>query len=392
MEGRNDSSRMTEMNVLVERTQLEPARTGYHVSPWQTYCQMVEKHLFAFEFADDAISRLLFFSPLSSDATKGSSRWRQVVWGLLQLHRLTIDIALRHRRCLPMDGNPYGATIAVQDPSRPALTIRIALTVLQSLGPTLQELVCSTATDHVIMASRQSRTRAAVERVRFLLRGYLLAHYWQRMWSATRLVESCRTSPVSTTVAPGLMMDGGLFPSRCAVYSLHQEQARLEREQYVGRRTGRRVVARNGSAPTVEVLTTAAANGVGHGAAIGTTRVLIGEILYVLRPLCQVESELSGAKPPIVSWILCLGMDVSSLWSLRLAAKRGNPATRNEWNRRRLRLLLYLLRVPVWESITEPASDRVSQALDKVPLFGKLCSNYLREWLYYWRFYRAEEG
>ena len=395
MESRNGSSSVATANdlLLIDDTQVDQAHHA-HASPWNTYSQLVEKYLFAFEFADDAISRLLLFSPSSTNATKGSSRWRQVVWGLLQLHRLTIDIALRQRKRLPRDDNPYGATIAIQDPSSPAVTIRIALTVLQSLGPTLQELICSTTTDLTIMEQRQSRTRVVVERIRFLLRGYLLVHYWQKIWNATTgsLLESRETMARRTTVTPGLLMDGGLYPTRSSAHSLIEEVARVEREQYVGRRTGRRVAARHGFSQTVDVLTATSSHGSDADAAFSTARVLTGELLYIMRPLYQAESELSGKATPIMSWILCLGMDLSSLWSLRLSASRGNQATRTEWNRRRLRLLLYLLRVPVWEKITEPATDRIGQALDKVPLFGRLSSNYLREWLYYWRFYRAEEG
>jgi hypothetical protein len=360
---------------------------------WQTYSRLVERYLFVFEFMDDAISRLLFFSPLSS-SEKGVSRWREVVYGFLQLHRLAIDIALRQRRCLSIETNHYGTTIAVQEDRIPAIGVRIALTVLQSLGPILQELTCATTRNEVTIARRQCQTRAVVERLRFLLRGYLLFYYWRNIWNENCVLENSGSGDkrlINAISTPGLLMEGGLFPTHAIAPNLLQERARIEREQYVGRRSGKRLSGRHKQQRQLTVPEAHLHSAKSSDAA----RVLIGELLYIIRPLYQTESALlsDGTRASLLkSWLLCLGIDLSSLWSLRSSAARGNSATRYEWKRRRLRLLLYLLRVPAWDRITQPTVDRVTQVVEKVPLFGRLCSNYLWEWLYYWRLYRAEEG
>ena len=64
-----------------------------------------------------------------------------------------------------------------------------------------------------------------------------------------------------------------------------------------------------------------------------------------------------------------------------------------------MRLLLYLLRSPIWESYTQRCVGTDQQVDDgndflsrNVPLLGGLLASYLRDWIYYWRVYKAEEG
>jgi hypothetical protein len=50
------------------------------------------------------------------------------------------------------------------------------------------------------------------------------------------------------------------------------------------------------------------------------------------------------------------------------------------------------LRSPIWELYTQRGADGMSRSVEMLPLFGKLLTNYMWDWLYYWKLYRAEEG
>lgn len=360
-------------------------------SLWRAYCRLVERYLFLFEITDDTISRLLFFSPLSTGVRGGLlARWRELVWGVLQLNRLAVDLALRQGR-QPVS-NSYGASVAVSDEPRiPATSIRILLTVLQSLGPLLQEPGRLPPTEEARSWSsrRESRVRAWIERVRFLLRGCLLYHYWMQM-----LWEEREESSITPT--PGLLMDGGLFMMDVPVPNVTQERRRIEQEQYRGRRSGRRVVPRHDGLQSLTPIEDPSRFPFSLQAnRLTTVRGMLGELMYILRPLYQAESELrSGDQTSLLlrSWLTGFAIDLVSLWTLKKTATQGNEATQYEWKRRRLRLLLYLLRLPVWDLFTEPVVDKLSLIMERVPLIGGLGSNYLHEWLYYWRLYRVEEG
>lgn len=352
------------------------------LSLWQAYSRLVERYLVLLEFTDDAISRLLFFSPLSSKE-QGASRWREVIWGLLQLHRLTIDMALRQRRHLPIEINDFGTTISIQNSEVPSKSVRIALTVLQGLGPTLQEIMRATTRSDVILRRRQLQTKSMIERLRFILRLYLLTNYWKEFW---RERSSFRKKGWKTLL-PGLLMQGGMFPIHSFPPTILQEKARIEREHYVGRRSGRMLRESRCQGPLT--------HGWFSSSVQQTSQLLLGEILYIIRPMYQAEAELRNDGKPsklLRSWVNCLVMDTIALWNLRSATREGNHSTKGEWKRRRLRLLLYMLRAPIWEEVTQPTVARMGKLLDRMPIFGRLVSNYVWEWLFYWRLYRAEEG
>jgi len=127
-------------------------------------------------------------------------------------------------------------------------------------------------------------------------------------------------------------------------------------------------------------------------------------------------------------WILCLLLDVLSLRLLERTEGEGeckrecgprsrrvvahhpnrsrsssssssrsiptNPCTRNEIQRRKLRLLLYVLRSPAWSEATLPALERVSNKFwSRIPILGGLAETVLWDWvLYYQHPFVAEEG
>ena len=81
-------------------------------SLWHSYQTFIQTHLTLISIAEDVLTRFVFLVPppphteehtsssVSSSVSSGllsvssSSRWREVVWGLLQLHRLGVDLAL----------------------------------------------------------------------------------------------------------------------------------------------------------------------------------------------------------------------------------------------------------------------------------------------------------
>ncbi|KAL7562110.1 hypothetical protein ACA910_019855 [Epithemia clementina (nom. ined.)] len=186
---------------------------------------------------------------------------------------------------------------------------------------------------------------------------------------------------------------------------------------------------------------------------LGLSLLAIGEILYIVRPLFWAEAQVaidqdnggSGSSKPNQgpassnkhdhnnndktrrlyqawkTWFQSLGLDVASLVVLlvakAIAARRPpihhhrnnttagtNNTNRNdkdhendnyysEWNRRRLRLWLYLLRSPVWELVTHPMVTGFTSALEQyLPVLGPWFSAYGQDWIWLWKEYRLEEG
>jgi hypothetical protein len=202
----------------------------------------------------------------------------------------------------------------------------------------------------------------------------------------------------SANIAPGLLLDGGLYhvyrSGLQGAPSIEQERARIERQQYRGRRTNRRVVtARDRQHEETQQSPQKSRRSFG----LAVSRILLGELLYIFRPLFWAQAEDATVGQDLSTrwnaWIVSLGMDLASLASLKTSAdSAGNSSTKEEWSRRRMRLFLYLLRSPAWERYTRRGTQALSGAVDVVPLFGKLFTNYLWDWLYYWKLYRAEEG
>jgi hypothetical protein len=373
---------------------------------WKLYQEWVQKYQNSLMLADETVSRLLLWTPHSEASS--TSRWREIIWGLLSLHRLAVDLALRDDQ----SEDEHGTSIHVAVNSKfPATSLRIALTVLQCLGPVAQELVVvrrtpssvpqgplvynaaagSAFTDSQRTLSRQARVRLYFEQARLALRAALLVGYWRRMWYH----HQCRDSTDTPSVPPGLLMDGGLYHVQQATQrppSVDQERARMERQQYRGRRTNRRVVTRRGhdsemlQSPTQQ-RDSSYRNGM---------RVILGELLYLIRPLYWAQAEVATVNQDPSKrwkeWVVALGIDLASLASLKQCKDDGNEITKREWSRRRMRLLLYLLRSPIWELYTQRGADGMSKAVEMLPLFGKLLTNYMWDWLYYWKLYRAEEG
>lgn len=375
---------------------------------WKEYCSRVRKHQSLLEVTEEICQHLLFFAP--SSFSDESSRWTEILFGFLQFNRLSIDLARNEETGkLDRSHNRFGTSVSVSSStlsnSFPATGVRIALTILQCLWPVAQELV-KDPSNPTRTAQRQSRVRCLLEKLRFILRFGLVANYWKCILKQ-KLVQ------------PGILLDGGMFSDRPAP-SVQQELARVERAQYRGSRTGRKVTRNTPPRLSRKELDAQIAVDSDQLGLVGrsddenlkqpnltmnTYRVMLGEMLYLLRPLVQAEGQQSAAKSGYGLkrlWLLCLSMDIASLVALHGPCTSyvktetgdigGNVVSDEEWKRRRMRLLLYLLRAPVWNRGTKPIVHGVSAVVDAIPLVGGLLQNYLWDWIYYWKLYRAEEG
>ena len=372
-------------------------------SSWSLYVEFAQKNRAKLLLADNVMDRFLWWIlpagasqvPQNGNSLSHSQQQqsfnnhsynyaRSIIWALVSLHRLALDLALRGEQAWGDDGN------TVQLPHDTlAFRLRLGVSIIQSLRP-LSSHCCHNEQEAL-------RIQQLLERLRFLLRAGLLWRYWKRV----QLME-----PESV---PGLMQVGGMLgcvPSGAP--SLHEEQVRRARHTYVGRRTGRQLTA----PPTVSTKTTDSSS-VFHvfqsapsesmftysppeKNARNMGRLRLGEILYIVRPLFWAEAQAACVHPKRtkslwMAWLVSLGMDLTSLVSLQ-TVQRGNAFTNGEWKRRRMRLLLYLLRSPVWNQLSDPSLQKASSFLSYIPVLGSLVSVYLQDWIVFWKEYHLEDG
>lgn len=450
-------------------------RPSYTTSLWNSYRQFVHRHHVSLGLADEGLSRILFWAPTaSSSSTKNSRtadqrhRQREVLYGILSLHRLAMDTALQQQQqqlqrqatdnaatsrdstnnqdLLPRD---YGMTMrptsygedgdidagASGVPGRSKViegwnkgtlllrrisptTVRIAMTVVQSLLPSILEVSYSYSLSEQQNNQRRGRVRLYLERVKFALRLMLLGSYWRRLIAQHQvkrqilLEQGENPSNCIPPLCVGIMTEGGLFHgidnTGDSIPTAAQEDALWRRRKYVGRRTGRTVLRRSPKGkkeePTLlpnndsraqpqSTANSFAPSLVAVKDNLPGLAVMAGELLHAYRPLYWAGAERTGPAS-YRSWVLSIAMDLVSLQCSRANCSTSvNPATQAELSRRRMRLLLYLLRSPVWDRWTMPASDRAEGILEKVPILGRLASTYLRDYLLYMKHpYESEKG
>jgi hypothetical protein len=377
-------------------------------SVWRTYQSFVRKHHMKLELADGAIHRLLFWLPHHDNSGDGPP-WREVMYGLLSVNQLAMHCS---QQPSSMD-NSYGFSVRTRsEPAIPATSIRIALNVIHCLMPSLLELVAArkgsdddttnnndttpgTANNNNARSMRrQAQLRLRLEQLKCVLRLYLLYSYWNQV------TQESSSSPSS----PGIMLDGGMYQPMDDPLGMSEEEVQSDRRRrsYRGRRTGL-LVSKDGLSDNPSRSTIPAP----QSQSSAMRQVLLGELLYSLRPVWWAASEARHAAaaphdhrspsltsdPLFKSWIVTLGMELLSLGLLSGERRNGNPFSKEEWNRRRMKLLLYLLRAPVWNRVTSPTLERTCALARKVPVLGGLVDSYIWDWILYWKHpYVSEEG
>lgn len=332
---------------------------------WDSYRAHVQRHQVSLQLLDDVLTRIIFWTPPSShDLSQRTTRWREVMYGLISLHRLVMDLAVTQDEVV----NSYGTTLQpTAPPAVHATAMRILLTVTHNLMPTVLEL----ARSH---PQRQTECRLWLERIKFVLRLALLTSYWNQM-----------RNDEPYQVVGGLLRDGGMYYGgmQHTVPTTANVQALKYRREYVGRRTGRRVMS-DGEGLLVRD------GNEQQNRNLCWMRLMLGEILRLYRPLYWAQAERdesrSGSSHGLwKAWVATLVMEVISLKCLCGPVSRDNPASQAELSRRRMKVLLCLLRSPVWDRTTEPSVMRTAAIVRRVPLVGRLVETYLWEWLLYWK-------
>ena len=228
------------------------------------------------------------------------------MYGLVSLNRLVMDLAVTHDEVV----NSYGTTLKTATaPTVPATTLRVLLTVTHNLMPTVLELVRS-------HPQKQTECRLWLERIKFMMRLVLLTSYWKQVQNEPH------------DVVGGLLQDGGMYYSgfQQSVPTAINIQSLRYRREYVGRRTGRRVMSSGEGASGF--------SGERQNRTLWI-RLMVGEILRSYRPLYWAQAERNESRSGNLqqlwkAWIVALVMDVASLKCLSGAVSQDNPASQAE--------------------------------------------------------------
>ena len=348
---------------------------------WSFYRSWVRKNEIPLDVADNLMDRLIFWIPYHAPA------FRETLYSLLSLHRLAVDCALQEEGTIQ---NSYGGTLDVQ-PSVPATALRIAISVLHCIMPSLLEYVAGRNSPESERFRNQSQMRYRIEKLKFLLRMTLIASYYKDI----RKEQGKGGGSISVL---GILRGGGLFelmePKGLSVGQAHALQ---RRQQYVGRRTGRRVVMDESIDNYLD------------NSSKNEWKVMVADVLHVMRPLVWASAEASFFSSPESrqsrhtrytasrrlgkAWFITLLMDLSSLGLLRTSSAAKQPLGQAEMQRRRMKLFLYLLRAPIWDKYTSRGAELTSKVLQAIPLIGGMADGYLWDYLLYCKHpYVSEEG
>jgi Peroxisomal membrane protein (Pex16) len=275
-----------------------------------------------------------------------------------------------------------------------ATSLRIVLHALHSLMPSILELASAIpgTSSPTVRRERQAQVRWRLEQIKFAIRMYLMFNYGKQIQIQQ---ESTKKSGKSVpTLQPGIMLAGGIYqPMRDSMGISADELLAIQRKRaYRGRRTG--------IAISPDPISDRTSTG-----SMSPMPWILGEFLYSARPLVWSGAEARHAhslqqsglqlesNQLMKSWLITFAMDIVSLGLLSRESRSGNPLSREEWNRRRMKLLLYLLRAPLWTHATSPTLERISTIAQNVPLFGRIFDSYLWDWILYWKHpFVSEEG
>jgi len=292
--------------------------------------------------------------------------------------------------------------------------------------------------DCEISQCRAARVSYRLERVRFEARLALLSISW---WAQYRRRCSTETNGNERRrmllLPPPLLKRGGELDPYEKLVPLRDAEEEAKVVQYVGRRTGRRSIpsSPSRSCASPHGLTSSAILTWLSGLATSKNKILyfyaVGELLHILRPLywshaenkqwqrrlssgngLHMQQAISGISTysSWKAWCMSMLIDVISdkLYQInvdgdstsqrRLLAKSGvgrhlhqrppsvELAQLEELNRRRSRHMLYLLRSPMYNSVTLPLATFIAKIVSKIPSFGlaRWAADYILDLMSYW--------
>jgi len=109
---------------------------------------------------------------------------------------------------------------------------------------------------------------------------------------------------------------------------------------------------------------------------------LVGEVIYVAKPLCHLGAMKCFGTSSWLPWLLSITMDASSLKSFD--SIKLNREEKEEINRRQLMLLMYLLRSPFYDKISSKILTPILLKLTRLPLIG-LLPRHILQYLPHWQ-------
>ncbi|MGK3749333.1 MAG: hypothetical protein ACI8RD_001627 [Bacillariaceae sp.] len=376
------------------------------------YINFVKKYQLQIDLVDDTFSRLLFWLPHQEygggddEDSKGdnndrndnntingmtttiaSAAWREVCYGMLSIHRLMMHLALEETETGTEENNnnDYGTSIQTRyPPTIAAKGIRICLTVIHSIMPSMLEIIRSKQQQNNNNNTEitTAKVRLILEQIKFLLRMYLLVPYWkqqQQPQQQNHLTENGNGNDNDTTTTTaatdddcGILMDGGMYridEQFKRGITWEESKSIQRRRNYVGKRTGWKPLPldnnnnNNNNNNDNDDRDDRWCNNIRTRLSIiknnnnnNNVRTILAEFLYAFRPLVwawfesrqyqngktrnensqqQRPSSQSGSifsflfsnnwsdgtKKLLRGWVLCLGMD---LLSIRLLEQNKN--------------------------------------------------------------------
>jgi hypothetical protein len=289
---------------------------------------------------------------------------------------------------------------------------RLTLSMLECIAPALEVSAYSSRRyrNHQTIQERYVKTLEisnTFERIKFVCRvGILMMNYWKQCSTTTGILQN------------GGMLDPEGEHHDSFITSSKSEEYRIKKLLYVGPRSGRtsrrtHVLDSNHRHDTHDDSMDVQPLNVLDAPRARLAMLVLGEILHVYRPLYYIHSSLKQEKSSdsnmnkrlhqFKSWIISLCMDLLSQKLIMISKSRSlvfkdgchlsvdtsSHSTKEELYRRKLRLVLYLLRAPIWDSLTRPGLMHVGSIVRSVPFVGESLVQYCFDMLEYckkWHF------
>lgn len=142
--------------------------------------------------------------------------------------------------------NNYGTSIRTRSPPTIAATgVRICLTVVHSIMPSLLAVVRARNSNNSTTIASAAKVRLFLEQVKFLLRLYLIVPYWKQQ-TQTLTTSTDEEEDDDATADCGVLMNGGMYRVDQSQETIgipwNHARALQRRRNYVGERTGWKAV------------------------------------------------------------------------------------------------------------------------------------------------------